>query len=158
MQDSEACQGALHNRPIDGSVVAVIFVEDRRIHDDDRQVNRGNLSRNPQPATVAPPPPVNPMTETYRYNTMAGEFVIDAAGRLTRRRGDDQLGGSDQIDEVSAGIGGGLLKAVRQAGDVTMHTEDEEEIDQVEDVWFASFQGGKFGLMNPAHVIDFRDI
>ena len=163
--DAERCLEALNNTNFDGSVLHVVFVEpkdqqERRPSnfEDDHQDRRVRgprepaLSHLPQPPPVAPPPPMNPNTETYRYNTMAGEFIIDSSGRLTRRR-DDYIS-TDRARSRSRspmlGIGGGLLKAVRVNDDRREVVEAEEEYPVIAEV--------KFSSLLPSQVIDFSDI
>jgi hypothetical protein len=109
---------------------------------------------------------MNPNTETYRYNTMAGEFVIDASGRLTRRRewGDDLDEAVVADARATAGMGGGLLvSANNEAMDVTMAeatvgdataTMENEEHPQVEEY----VVGEMLDQLQPREVVDFNDI
>ena len=114
-------------------------------------VSRANLSRLPQPAPLAPAAPVNPSTETYRYNVI-GEFVIDASGRLTRKKGEAQV--ITAVNEELVGLGGGLLKAIRGEGDAAaMAVDDEEEIWAVQ-----CMSGGREGMLHPSAVVDYSDI
>ena len=125
-----------------------------------------------QPPPVAPPPPVNPNTETYRYNTMAGEFVIDGSGRLTRRRDFDDLEGGTQGNpseggnRTTVGLGGGLLVGV---GDVTMRDAENVELYDIEErdlnMINEEYSSGVLfdtktldELLKPSEVIDFADI
>ncbi len=156
LSEAEACQKSLNGRSLaDGSAVTVVFVEDKK--DEDRG-GRGNLSRLPQPAPIAPAPPLNPMTETYRYNVMAGEFVIDSTGRLTRRRGETDEVRETENEETISGIGGGLLKAVRAEGDVAMRLEEDDQDELNEDMWSLNLRPGRYGLLHPQTVVDYKDI
>ena len=159
---------------IEGTRVSISFVEAKRANEDEPRISQssaprgsGTLSAPPpppaqpagarlQPPPVAPPPPMNPNTETYRYNTMAGEFVIDASGRLTRRRefaefADGQL---DLNNRSPAGLGGGLLVGAAPVSDAMDFNDPEEEEDT--QILFDPLELDQ--VLKPSEVIDFNDI
>ena len=167
VQDAERCLESLHQTVFDGSTLQLVFVEpkeqpDRRggnSQEEEAYRPRGprepTLSHLAQPSTVAPAPPMNPNTETYRYNSMAGEFVIDSSGRLTRRRGEFGLleRARSRSRSPMLGLGGGLLKAVRPDGEPL-----RDEFPAEADINSEAPIEIKFSSLRPSQVVDFRDI
>ena len=138
-------------KEIDGQKIQVVFVEAKREQEQALTVQPApdRLTRMLGANTilpVAPPPPMNPNTETYRYNVNAGEFVIDSSGRLTRRR--DGMEISTREEREVKGLGGGLLVAVgRQDAEIEDWNLENSELLEP-----------KLSALKPSEVIDFRDI
>ena len=166
---------------IEGTRVSIVYVESKR-HEEEEMSRRGHGSLvssasapvsvpvhvpamtggRLQPPPVAPPPPVNPNTETYRYNTMAGEFVIDVSGRLTRRREYDDMdldaAEAEAENRTTAGLGGGLLVgAAAGANSGELADEGDQTAGGVILLDPTSAGDGLDGL-KPSEVIDFADI
>ena len=159
LNEAETCYRTLNNTSLEGSVMSIVYVEDKKSSEEERADVKPVLSRLPQAAPVAPAPPVNPNTELYRYNQQAGEFGIDASGRLTRKRQEERLDGEvlGANETEGVGIGGGLLRAVRGQDDAAMlqtAIDDETEFN-----WESVVpESGKLVALLPSQVIDFNDI
>jgi RNA recognition motif-containing protein len=88
VQQAQIAFDVLNNTSLEGSVLHFQFVEAKDLGTSKRSSNNPNQQRVvPTPAPLQAAAPLNPTMEMTRYNTAAGgEFTIDSAGRLTRRR------------------------------------------------------------------------
>ncbi|KAF4656486.1 hypothetical protein FOL47_008898 [Perkinsus chesapeaki] len=135
-ESAEDAMSEMNNQQFENSVIQLVFVEPKDKHDRgreaDRDRGRGHSHQGLSYQQPPPPPPphimgnvgstftitapaTNPSSDSSRYNTTAGDFIIDAAGRLTRRL--PVNGGSTEMDRsrsrspTAAGAGTGLLTA-----------------------------------------------
>jgi RNA recognition motif. (a.k.a. RRM, RBD, or RNP domain) len=137
---------------VDNQRVTVVFVEPKRDDAVTATTGASHTSKVNVPI-VAPPPPSNPNTETYRYNTLAGEFTIDGSGRLTRKLVHGEESKHSSKKEIK-GIGVGLLSAVNTKKRVLSEDADDDEflVDSLKQVSHNS------SILKASDVIDFRDI